>query len=148
MGDDEPLSHAEGFTLSLAPGTRTGYTNVRFQARNTNRPYAAQTRENGSIKHLGSFATAVEAAVCIARHAAEHGGGEEVEEDPGNAQAAPTQEEPPLGVDSDEAVMEERLEAQIEQVREPQEVAPRVTRRGACLAVASPFSHAGPQQQG
>lgn len=118
---DEPppvVTQVEGLALQLSPGSRSGYTHVRFQSRNTNRPYAAQTRENGSIKHLGSFATAVEAAACISRHFLQSGEASSTIDESANMPDDQEEQRPPtpdaIG-DAEAHVSEELLEAEIEQ---------------------------------
>ena len=60
-------AEAEGLTL-LKSDNRTGYFGVHHnpQASKT-KPYEAQVRRGGKKVHLGYFATAEEAALCIAR---------------------------------------------------------------------------------
>ena len=58
-------AQAEGLTLLEADNT-TGYFGVRHKPGRP-KPYLAQVKRGGTIVHLGSFATAEEAALCIAR---------------------------------------------------------------------------------
>ena len=46
---------------------KTGYFGVRLNHAGQPRPYQAQVRHGGKSVHLGSFATAEEAALCVAR---------------------------------------------------------------------------------
>eukprot|EP00964_Phaeocystis_antarctica_P088794 scaffold56530_cov60-Phaeocystis_antarctica.AAC.3 len=60
-------AQAEGLTLHVAENT-TGYLGVRLLSKpGQPKPYKAQVRHGGKQVHLGSFATAEEAALCIAR---------------------------------------------------------------------------------
>ena len=58
-------AQAEGLTLSLADSP-VGYFGVHHKPGRA-KPYLAQVRRGGTTVHLGSFATAEEAALCIAR---------------------------------------------------------------------------------
>jgi len=58
-------ARAEGLTL-LKADTKTGYFGVSHRPGHP-KPYQAQVRRGGNIVHLGSFATADEAALFIAR---------------------------------------------------------------------------------
>ena len=58
-------AEAEGLTLLKADST-TGYFGV-YHRPGRPKPYVAQVRRGGTMVHLGSFATAEEAALCIAR---------------------------------------------------------------------------------
>ena len=59
-------AQAEGLTLRVADN-KTGYFGVRLNHAGQPRPYQAQVRHRGKSVHLGSFATAEEAALCVAR---------------------------------------------------------------------------------
>ena len=56
----------EGLTLRVGK-TKTGYFGVTLDQRVKTKPYAAQVRREGKMVHLGLFATAEEAALCVAR---------------------------------------------------------------------------------
>eukprot|EP00964_Phaeocystis_antarctica_P016482 scaffold9106_cov50-Phaeocystis_antarctica.AAC.4 len=58
-------AQAEGLTLRAADN-RAGYLGVRHQP-GRSKPYEAQVRGGGKTVHLGRFATAEEAALCVAR---------------------------------------------------------------------------------
>ena len=57
---------AEGLTL-LEADNKTGYFGVHLDRACKTKPYQAQVRRGGNMVYLGSFATAEEAALCIAR---------------------------------------------------------------------------------
>ena len=57
---------AEGLTL-LEADNKTGYFGVYVDQRGKSKPYQAQVRRGGKMVCLGSFATAEEAALCVAR---------------------------------------------------------------------------------
>ena len=59
-------AQAEGLTLRVA-NNKTGYFGVKFNSSSQTNPYQAQVRRGGKDVHLGSFATAEEAALCVAR---------------------------------------------------------------------------------
>ena len=60
-------AQAEGLTLRKANYNSTsGYFGVHFKPSQP-KPYAAQMRRGGKLVHLGTFATAEEAALCVAR---------------------------------------------------------------------------------
>ena len=60
-------AEAEGLTLLVADNT-TGYFGVSHNPQvSKSKPYRAQVKRGGKLVHLGSFATAEEAALCIAR---------------------------------------------------------------------------------
>ena len=62
-------SQAEGLTLRVAD-SKTGYLGVHFRRLLTDdhpKPYRAQLKRSGVPVNLGYFATAVEAAMCVAR---------------------------------------------------------------------------------
>ena len=57
---------AEELTLLVAKNT-TGYFGVSRNKPGRPKPYKAHVRRGGKDEHLGSFATAEEAALCVAR---------------------------------------------------------------------------------
>jgi myo-inositol-hexaphosphate 3-phosphohydrolase len=57
---------AEGLTLLKADNT-TGYFGVALRSPGRPKPYHAQVRRGGKMVYLGCFATAEEAALCVAR---------------------------------------------------------------------------------
>ena len=59
-------AQAEGLTLRLAEST-TGYFGVRRDRPGQPKPYQAQVSRGGKTVSLGCFATAEEAALCVAR---------------------------------------------------------------------------------
>ena len=60
-------AEAEGLTLRVAD-SKTGYFGVHLLSKpGQPKPYQAKVRRGGKSVHLGSFATAEEAALCIAR---------------------------------------------------------------------------------
>ena len=60
-------AHAEGLTLRKVDN-KSGYANVSVDTRGRAKPYMAQLKRRGSTDvSLGSFATAEEAALCVAR---------------------------------------------------------------------------------
>ena len=59
-------AQAEGLTLRVADNG-TGYFGVCLAFPGQPRPYKARVRRDGKRVHLGSFATAEEAALCVAR---------------------------------------------------------------------------------
>jgi hypothetical protein len=59
-------AQAEGLTL-LKADNKTGYFGVYLNKPSHPKPYEAQVKRGGNTVHLGSFATAEEAALCIAR---------------------------------------------------------------------------------
>jgi len=59
-------AEAEGLTLLVADNT-TGYFGVNLAKPGQPKPYQARVVRGGKKVHLGSFATAEEAALCIAR---------------------------------------------------------------------------------
>ena len=61
-----PDAEAEGLTLVKAD-TKTGYFGVHHAKPGKPKPYQAQVRRGGTMVHLGCFATAEEAALCVAR---------------------------------------------------------------------------------
>jgi len=62
----EQQAEAEGLTL-LKAGNKAGYFGVHHNKPGTYKPYQARVRGGGKEVHLGSFATAEEAALCVAR---------------------------------------------------------------------------------
>ena len=59
-------AEAEGLTL-LKADNKAGYYGVKLNNPGCPKPYQAQVSRGGKMVHLGSFATAEEAALCIAR---------------------------------------------------------------------------------
>eukprot|EP00964_Phaeocystis_antarctica_P153942 scaffold122415_cov69-Phaeocystis_antarctica.AAC.1 len=59
-------AQAEGLTLRVAENN-TGYHGVHLNNSGQPKPYQARVRRGGKEVHLGSFVTAEEAALCIAR---------------------------------------------------------------------------------
>jgi hypothetical protein len=59
-------AQAEKLTLLLAEN-KTGYFGVRLSRPGQPKPYQAQVRRGGRMVYLGMFATAEEAALCVAR---------------------------------------------------------------------------------
>ena len=59
-------AQAEGLTLRVAKST-TGFYGVSFNPACRSKPYLTQLTRGGKKIHLGSFATAEEAALCVAR---------------------------------------------------------------------------------
>ena len=59
-------AQAEGLTLRVADSS-TGYSCVYLNQSSKPKPYAARVRRGGKEVYLGSFATAEEAALCVAR---------------------------------------------------------------------------------
>ena len=57
---------AEGLVLRVADNG-TGYYGVYLTNPGTSKPYVARVKGGGKVVHLGSFATAEEAALCVAR---------------------------------------------------------------------------------
>eukprot|EP00964_Phaeocystis_antarctica_P146909 scaffold113338_cov36-Phaeocystis_antarctica.AAC.1 len=57
---------AEGLTLLVAEN-KAGYFGVYLNQPSHPKPYQAKVRRGGKYVHLGSFATAQEAALCVAR---------------------------------------------------------------------------------
>ena len=64
----ETESHrsAEGLRLRVADN-KTGYFGVHLDKPGLSKPYKAQLSRGGKTMYLGNFATAEEAALCIAR---------------------------------------------------------------------------------
>ena len=65
-GEARQQARAEGLTL-LKADNKTGYFGVHLAKPGRPKPYQAQVRRGGTTVHLGSFATAEEAALCAAR---------------------------------------------------------------------------------
>ena len=59
-------AQAEGLTLRVAD-SKTGYFSVHLDSRGKLKPYQGRVMRGGKILTLGSFATAEEAALCVAR---------------------------------------------------------------------------------
>ena len=59
-------AQAEGLTL-LRADNKAGYFGVQLNKPGQPKPYMAQVSRGGKLVNLGSFATAEEAALCIAR---------------------------------------------------------------------------------
>ena len=59
-------ARSEKLTLLLAE-TKTGYFGVKLDRPGRSKPYRAQVWGGGKYVHLGSFATAEEAALCVTR---------------------------------------------------------------------------------
>ena len=59
-------AQAEGLTL-LVSKNNTGYCGVRLEKPGQPKPYGARVKRDGKDVRLGSFATAEEAALCVAR---------------------------------------------------------------------------------
>ena len=59
-------AEAEGLTLLVADNN-AGYFGVHLANPGQLKPYAARLKRGGKLVHLGSFATAEEAALCIAQ---------------------------------------------------------------------------------
>ena len=60
-------AEAEGLTLLRTEGSASGYKGVYSNASCKVKPYQANVRHDGKKMCLGTFATAEEAALCIAR---------------------------------------------------------------------------------
>ena len=59
-------ARAEGLTL-LEADNKTGHFGVHLNNPGKPKPYAVQVRRGGKQVSLGNFATASEAALCVAR---------------------------------------------------------------------------------
>ena len=70
-------AEADGLTLRLAKNN-TGYAGVCLDLGRNIKPFAAQVKNGQKLVHLGRFATAEEAALCVARSSE----GQEVAERP------------------------------------------------------------------
>ena len=65
-GEARQQARAEGLTLLVAKN-KAGYYGVHLHYPGQPKPYEAQVWRGGKTVHLGSFATAEEAALCVAR---------------------------------------------------------------------------------
>ena len=63
---EERQAQAEGLMLLVVADNKTGYFGVHHQSSKP-KPYQARVSRGGNFVHLGSFATAEEAALCVAR---------------------------------------------------------------------------------
>jgi len=88
------LAEAQGLRLHLSSDNKTGYLNVREDRRTTPgaRPFTAAYREDGRTVSLGTFLTAVDAAVAYARRAGEVPGEETGAKERAEARAARREE--------------------------------------------------------
>eukprot|EP00964_Phaeocystis_antarctica_P065457 scaffold39507_cov54-Phaeocystis_antarctica.AAC.2 len=59
-------AQSEGLALHVANNT-TGYFGVCLRTSSNSKPYQARVRRGGKMASLGTFATAEEAALCVAR---------------------------------------------------------------------------------
>ena len=66
VSDWRQQAEAEGLTLLVADN-KAGYFGVVLDQRAKTKPYLAQVWRGGATVHLGSFVTAEEAALCVAR---------------------------------------------------------------------------------
>ena len=98
---------AEGLTL-LKADNKTGYFGVSLTYPGQPKPYQARVRRGGKMVSLGHFATAEEAALCIARSPE------------GQAAAKKVAAPPPLT--SEEAEVVEVLEAELVEAEEAADV--------------------------
>ena len=62
-----PLMYARVSPTLLVGENKTGYLGVRHEPKSKINPYRAQMRRGGNVVSLGNFATAEEAALCVAR---------------------------------------------------------------------------------
>jgi hypothetical protein len=62
-----PQAQAEKLTLLLVADNKAGYFGVKLDKPGLSRPYQARVRRGGKMVYLGYFATAEEAALCVAR---------------------------------------------------------------------------------
>ena len=100
-------AEAEGLTL-LKADTKTGYFGVNLAKPGQPKPYQAEVWRGGKIVSLGSFATAEEAALCVARSpegraAAQKAAASEEGNDPAMPSGATLKEEgavPPMPPDA------------------------------------------------
>ena len=60
-------AQAEGLTLVVTESSTAGYYGVHLAKRGQPKPYQARVQRGGKTASLGSFATAEEAALCVAR---------------------------------------------------------------------------------
>merc|ERR1740139_1031710 len=68
LTSEEALQQAQAEGLVLRVGrSGTGYFGVHLANPGTPKPYQARVSHGGKMVHLGSFATAEEAALCVAR---------------------------------------------------------------------------------
>ena len=69
MTAEEALRQAEteGLTLLKSESNASGYRGVAFNSSCKSKPYKVKGRRGGKTVHLGSYATAEEAALCYAR---------------------------------------------------------------------------------
>ena len=65
-GEAKEQAQAEELTLLVAKG-KTGYFGVGLDKPGRPKPYSARVKRGGNRSHLGFFATAEEAALCVAR---------------------------------------------------------------------------------
>ena len=63
----EQQAQAEGLTLLVSKKNTTGYFGVCLDKRGHSKPYKAEYTRGSKKVYLGSFATAEEAALCVAR---------------------------------------------------------------------------------
>ena len=64
----EALQQAEAEGLMLrGADNKAGYVGVSLAKLDQRKPYRAHVRRDGKLVHLGCFATAEEAALCVAR---------------------------------------------------------------------------------
>ena len=64
--EEKAVSEYEGLQLHLNPKNLTGYVGVHRHANSATKPYVARLEQGGKV-HLGTFATALEAAVAYAQ---------------------------------------------------------------------------------
>jgi len=68
LTSDEARRQAQGEKLTLlGADNKSGYFNVHLTKPGQPKPYQAQVTRGGKLLLLGSFATAEEAALCVAR---------------------------------------------------------------------------------
>ena len=84
-------AEAEGLTLLRSESGRTGYKGVCFNNACPTKPYRPQVKLGGRLSYLGSFVTAEEAALALARDAA----APEQPSTPSSKRKATTEAEPP-----------------------------------------------------
>ena len=108
-------ARAEGLTLRVADNT-AGYYGVTLHTAGRSKPYRAQVRRGGKVVSLGYFATAEEAALCVARSPEGRAAAKE-------AAAAPptTSEEARQQADAEDGVVEEVEVLDAEEVEEEME---------------------------
>ena len=61
------LAQTEGLMLRMSGNTANKYAGVYFEKPGQPKPYRAKVRRGGRTVTLGSFATAEEGALCVAR---------------------------------------------------------------------------------